>query len=298
MYTSGSSPYAIAKELNTNPPRIRRALKKLRIHLRTLSEAMSSLPAKEIITECSIGVSARRLAIKHNTTITSITDLLKRNNIELRPPATTSNWEFIYKLDDLFLYWLGWALTDGCIFYRIGDGRRRGVTVDISVQRRDKHILEFFKQLINPNQKIYYRKNQGRLRNSIKRASAVFLTHQWGFAQRKSLTLKPTSKLRRLSKRQFWQLFVGLIEGDGSVDKNGCISCVSGSLIWLQWVRKMVGFGIIKPHNGSWRLRLKMEESLALFRKHLSKVKFKLLSRKWDRIRLLFPPKIEDFARA
>ena len=290
LYKNGQSCYQIAKSYNVSKHTVWHVLKRMGVKRRTTSEATASLPANEIITAYKNGASARQLTNKYNSTITSITDLLKRHNIKVRPSERTkADWSFIYKIDNFFLYWLGWVLTDGCVSYVKYEGRNRGVKIELSVQTKDVFILEFFRDKIYPEIKIK-RKKRTRCYNlaiNIPRKDADYL-ESWGLIPRKSLTLAPTKKLYSLKNEEFWQLFMSLIEGDGYITtRRGEISYCSASKKWICFIKNKLSEYTTSNifRNGScYHLRLNKTESNKLFHQHLKKAEYRLLNRKWNKL--------------
>ena len=289
LYKSGLSAMKIAKQYSTYPQKVRRYLKKHEVNCRTTSEAASSLPANEIIREYNFGVSARQLAKKYNSTITSITDLLRRFGIEPRQPNPThANWEFINERGDFFWYWLGWMLSDGCVCYKRAGGRSRGVITQLSVHKDDRCIVEFFKSKINPEVIIHNGKNYSAIGISIPRECADGLA-DYGLVPRKSNILDATDRLRAVDNRSFHQMLVGYIEGDGHIDNRGgcCITC--GSEKWLVYLQNRVG-GSITRHDAkrdtAYRLRISSSSTSLLYKNWIDiGIQYMMLRRKWDKIR-------------
>ena len=171
------------------------------------------------------------------------------------------------------------------------------------MHRNDRKVLEFFRDIIQPSTKIYDSKINfaSELTICIDRIYADILVN-WGFVQRKSLTLGPTPKLDSITDEQFYQLFVGIIEGDGSVD---CIRMksrinyymvprirlMSGSSKFIGWIRsKLIRLGFKRRKITTTRNR-KHSFSYAIcgadaIRLHglLMRCKYKMLDRKWSRI--------------
>lgn len=283
LYKEKWSLTRIATLYGTSAPRIRRYLLKNGLRCRTTSEAASFLPAAEIIAAYVNGKSARWLAAKHNSTITSITDLLKRHKISVLVPKTNTDWSSI-RFPDLFAcYWLGWMLSDGYLTKKQSGGRNRGVVAGLTVHKRDRHIVEFFRAKLNRKSTLADRKTCIQLALSMPRDIAQYV-HDYGLVERKSLILQPTTELLKLPEASLHQMIVGYIEGDGCVTLNGNIKICTGSKLWVEFLQRILG-GKISPHNGSYNLRLCKPLSLYWLNKwHNLGVKYFLLRRKWDRI--------------
>ena len=286
LYKSGKSTYQIATQYGTSPQVVRRNIKKL-VRMRTISEAMSSLPAQDIIDKYRSGVSARALTKEYNSTITSITDLLRRNKINVRqPPPTVADWSFIYTRSPFFFYWLGWNLSDGCISYKHTGGRNRGIVTHFVTQTKDAHIVQFFKDRICPSTKTQILANAHSIIISIPRKDADYLA-RWGFVPRKSKILAPTELLEGMSDAEFYQMLVGFIEGDGCIcGKRIHCGIVCASKPWLEFLAKRLSpniIGSISSHMGAYNFRFGLF-GLWQLQCELNRlnIQYRLLTRKWE----------------
>ena len=272
---------------------------------RTISEAAQKVnenQLKEILKSFDAKVSIRKLAKQYNYSTCGMSLLLKRNNRKvLRPQDVVQrDWSFIQTTNDLFLYWLGWVLTDGCIKYIRKENRDRGVVVDVSAHKRDKYILEFFRDIIQPTSKFSEHNNCIKLYITIDRLSAQLL-HEWGLVPRKSLILKPTPRLNNLTDQEFCQLLCGAIEGDGSIDARTLkskrhqyrmlrIRICSASSQFIGWIRQrlyQLGFKKRKitgnnAKDSKYDYAISGKDAIRLS-KLLLNCKYHLLKRKWDR---------------
>lgn len=285
LYKSGMSSLKIAQLYNTNPPHVLRYLKKHGVMIRTTSQAAVSLP-DSIIDEYKLGSSMRQLAAKYKSTITSISDMFKRLGAEIRPQTkSAANWDFINTKGKIFYYWLGWMLSDGYVTRKHVGGRNRGIVAGLSCHRKDRHIIEFFKHIINPSYTLSKPSNSFALNASIPREIADHLLG-WGLVERKSLILTPTANLLAMNDEDFYQMLAGYIEGDGCVAKGGQIGICSGSKTWLEYLATRIGICCsIESHNGSWRVRYKKKDSEILYNRLCQNAPFMLLARKWGRIK-------------
>ena len=313
QYTNGSSSNTIAKNSNVTSMTVLKHLKQCGVQIRTFSATTTfNVPINDILNKFDDGMSVSKLAIEYGYSITGMSNLLKRNSrIVLKPEdISTNDWSFIESNRQLFLYWLGWMLSDGCIHHRKRDGRSRGITAYLTTIESDKFILEFFRDIINKNQKLKTQHNVSRLDLSMPRKIAIDL-EDYGLIPAKSLILKPTEKLNDLSRSEFMQLLVGYIEGDGSVGikrlksrKNVyntlSIGIACGSRDWLDWINtRLIEFGYKSraishkvtinkrdsSHNGCYDYRVVGSEAVMLGNE-LMKCKHHMLDRKWSRIEL------------
>jgi len=291
----------IARALSIHPATVYRTIKKYG-HPRTSAQSLVRLSpnlVSKIVQKCNDGVSARQLAKEYGYKPNGMQALLRRSGCKLLRPQdkVARNWGFIKKTNALFLYWLGWMLTDGCIRYKHYGMRDRGIDIKLSIHRNDRYVLEFFRDIIQPTAKIYSskRKKLDELIISIDRDNASVLG-EWGFVPRKSLKLKPTNRLDALSDRQFCQLYVGIIEGDGNVDIRTIkskgrqyhvmrIRLCSGSSQFIGWIRdRLCGLGFkrraVTGRGRKYGYAICGNDAHKLLRL-LLKCKYHLMARKW-----------------
>lgn len=261
LYESGVSTNKIAKMLDITPRAVLNSLNKMGVNIRSSRESLTiNTPKNEIVNDYKSGLSCSKIAKKYNRSITGISNILKLEGINvLRPEDTTTyNWSFIYNNSNLFMYWLGWMLSDGCIYHCKAAGRNRGIMTYLCTN--DKYILEFFRDKIDKARKVVTKgKNNKmyRLDISIPRKDAEFIS-QFGLIEAKSLVIKGTDKLVNLSRNDFIQMFAGLIEGDGDIKFQQMKSKLhtypvlsirlhSGSKEWLEFIsNKLDSFGYKK----------------------------------------------------
>ena len=265
----------------------------------------------QILLDFDAGKSSTKLAKEYKYSISGMSSLLKRNGRTPLIPQTPNNWEFINLRDELFYYWLGWMLADGCISYRHDDGRNRGITTFLTVQLKDKHIVDFFQSQIGGSIRNIKGRGFGglqepklsahRLDANIPREKAEIIT-QYGLIKNKTYDFQPTDALITLPESDFYQLLVGFTEGDGSTDfrklkaPNGKFYGMyrirwSGNVNLLNWVGdKLTSFGykhrntIISHSNKGATFGeycVAGAEGLKLIT-ILKQQKYNLLKRKWD----------------
>ena len=304
-YLAGKSSSEIARKHGVTPRTILNILAKNNIRRRTFAESkMFNVPVDEIVAKFDIGTSISSLAIEYGYTITGMSCLIKRAGRIVEPPKNRNTWPTFESNPKLFLYLLGWLLTDGCVNHRHKDGRNRGCMLYISTN--DECILDFFHRSIAPSTK---RTKYPRIGMSATREYIGYVK-TWGVIQRKSLTLKPTQKLNDLSDDNFLQLFVGCVEGDGSIATKRVksrghiydmpqIGITTASLEFILWIRnrlELLGFKQRKLYikNGCkafgktyatqyYNYRISGSDAKKLH-ETLTSQPYHLLDRKWCRI--------------
>jgi hypothetical protein len=167
-------------------------------------------------------------------------------------------------------------LTDGCIYER-----KHGITCSLGC--KDYNIIKFFRDNISPNRKIYNNKGFYLLSFPITSEQMCEL-EIWGLVKKKSLILSASEKLRDLPDNYFYQLLVGMIEGDGSV-----LNTTKYRKIYIYGTRNICEFlrdrtksGIICKNRTIYRNTwgsLQADRLLMM----LKKSKYMLLNRKWDK---------------
>lgn len=310
LYNTGMSSTKIAKQFSVSVPTVLKYLRN-NVELRTSQKSLIfNVPINEILSKFDSKISVSKLAKEYNYTVTGMSNLLKSNNrIILRPEDYCVNdWSFILDNRELYLYWLGWMLSDGCIYYKFKNGRNRGIMTYLGVHINDIKILELFRSIINPNLKIsLIGDNFARINISIPRKYAD-IVELYGLIRHKSLILKPTDTLQKLTKSEFFQMLIGYIEGDGHINVKNIksrnnhykilnIGITCGSKEWLEWINeKFIKFGYkSRKLQSNWRINSKNQKYISTYDyriagsdavrlyKELMKCKYHLLNRKWNK---------------
>lgn len=115
---------------------------------------------------------------------------------------------YFRNIDDCYKsYVLGFILADGCI----GE-----TNLSISLQEKDRDILEKILFCLKSNHKIFPIKNKGKIysRINIHNKTIVSDLIKHGVGRRKSFTTKPLNCIPEKFERDFWR---GVIDGDGSI---------------------------------------------------------------------------------
>lgn len=308
MYNAGNSIGRIARHCGVCSHSIRDYLLRRGVKMRSHTPAcrLTTNEVEDLVSKFDSGVSIRKLATIYKYTPSGVSFILSRHGRFGESPKTEADWSFIYDVNDLFLYWLGWMLSDGCIHHVHKGGRNRGISAGLTVKRADSHILEFFKSFIHQRIKINCQKNAATLAIALPREHTDYLS-SYGLVQRKSLILAPTELLNSLTRKEFMQMLGGYIEGDGTVNikclksRSHRYKCLSvgitcGSRRWLEWINyKLMLFGYksrkiyVKvskkyPRSTGFDYRVVGAEAVRLA-DELMQNKYALLNRKWDNAR-------------
>lgn len=217
-----------------------------------------------------------------------------------------ARWDFINEKSSLFYYWLGWMISDGCIFAV----SKNSAFIDLGLHSDDVHILEFFKRKNECTARILKQngKNMHKSRTFIPHEYINILS-EWGFVPNKTENFKVTDRLMSLKEEDFYQFLVGFIEGDGSVDcrtmtkkvkfkttktkyyqSSVCRIRMIGVEPVLSFIKsKLIEFGFTarkmspKKNNKAFEYTISGKDAIILFGKLLSS-EYHLLERKWSKL--------------
>ena len=165
MYKNGKSYEAIKKEFDINTSIIKKILKKNNVEIRTNGGKLKSqLPIDEIIDKyVNKYISSTKLAEEYNVTWTTILNILRKNNIEIR--SCKDKYKNLSLLDDYFdnidspdkAYFLGFLITDGNIYKN-----RHAIALELAV--KDEYLVKLFSDTVKNTTKLYYRKSKQTVR--------------------------------------------------------------------------------------------------------------------------------------
>ena len=172
---------------------------------------------KEIIQEYIDGKTLTELGVLYNCNKSTISRILKRNGVEARKgqfsPQYSFNEHYLDKLDtEEKNYFLGMFFADGC------NQTDRNLSI-ISLQEKDKEILERFTIMFESNRPLRFIDNCGHNKQNsyVFSLNSKYLCnklYQYGAVPRKSLVLKFPEYL----DSKFTSAFVrGYFDGDGSI---------------------------------------------------------------------------------
>lgn len=173
------------------------------------------------------GKSQKEIAEFYNTFNTSIRRVLLRYSVTPRSNSEIQSYVdkdiFTDLSSDVVNYWLGWLISDGCVYKE---------RVTLQVQEKDKEIVEAFKQFLGGKVVIKtiihskYKKIGYRI--DFRRLGTRVLLESYGITSNKSLTIKLKIPLN-------FSMLLGIFEGDGSfvllgpTKSQGRFSITSGS---------------------------------------------------------------------
>lgn len=310
MYKSGMSCYEIAKTENVSVNSIYPYLKRRGVLMRTNSEShLKTDDLSGILIKYDAGTSCSKLASEYGYTISGISHLLKQNGRTVVVPKAAGNWQFIVDKTSLFYYWLGWMLSDGCIYYKKKDGRNRGVKIWLGLQPGDEHILQFFLTKTGAGKiKDVHSCGYGggkpkylsmrRWETQIPREMAEIVS-SYGLIPNKTYNFEPTQYLLNMSRHNFMQFLAGFTEGDGATDRRMMKSRKhayqmdrirwTGSPKLMKFIKdKLVEFGykdrkiLAIPESFACEFGIAGLEATKLINE-LKQSEFCLLDRKWNR---------------
>ena len=156
LYLSSLTPFEIAEKLRLKKEKVSRILKTIGISYKkdlqqikinkkisdnNKKEEFKRVRDSEIISSYNNGNSLLKTSHKFKTSISTIKDILKSNNIEIinrsRIKCNVNYFENIDSSDKA--YFLGWMISDGWI-------NKKGIGIALNI--KDKNILENFKKCI------------------------------------------------------------------------------------------------------------------------------------------------------
>ncbi len=181
---------------------------------------------RQIVQQYELGdYSCNSLAREWSLSPSCVYSILLKNNITIKHKVGaqrkyTLNEHYFDVIDDEHkAYWLGLLYADGC-------NKATNNTVEISLQERDKYILELFAADLSSNKPLYFRDIKSKHPThhnayilSLSSAHLSTTLTELGCYPRKSLTLEfPTEE--QVSKKLINHFMRGYIDGDGCI----CVS--------------------------------------------------------------------------
>lgn len=237
------------------------------------------------------------LGKKYNLSDRTISIWLKQNNIPIKGIGKPSKCEkTIFDTIDTpdKAYMLGFITADGAVvFSKNSSGNKEKGSLSIEVHEKDKEVLNFFSEKINPEAKIFpcfYKKK----RNYRVYFSSTYLAkslEKYGIVQNKSKIIKRVP-MEFIPKNLLQYYFRGLIDGDGCILKNGSINIYSGSKDFSLDVQRIleeeIGVSHLKIYEGtsyflSWGKKSDKEKFYNFLYSNLDKTFY--YKRKYDRLK-------------
>lgn len=145
-------------------------------------------------------------------------------------------------------YWAGLLAADGCVW-------KRGDAVEISLQEKDKYLLEELANTVYYNGKIELRKSKPGFKTNQKQYRIIFYgVKQWVKDLNKNFNIGPCKSLTftypdNLTTEQALSFIKGYIDGDGCIycrDKD-IILAITGTESTLNWIKNI--FDQIAPSS-------------------------------------------------
>lgn len=174
---------------------------------------------------------SKELGIRH----CSVSNILKRNNVEIKEWKYVINENYFEKIDSPDkAYFLGWMISDG---------HNKGNGIVLSLQERDKEVLENFKKHIEYEGPLYRiihtKKNvQNSMSLDITNNKLARDIEKWGVIKKKArFTYFPL-----IDEKYYPYLIRGVFEGDGWIsESNGkYVFGISGSEILMKEIQEIL----------------------------------------------------------
>lgn len=179
---------------------------------------------KQAIQLYSEGYSLREIEEKIDIPRQAVGDILRENNIELRKAG---NYNKKYILNDFSfseytpesVYWAGFIAGDGCIYsHGLGEGNDENNYLSIGLEISDeKHLLKF-KEFIQYDGVLYYKKNGKAVSITVNSRQIVSdLFNKYGITNNKTDCYTPPNNMPNEYIKYF---ILGLIDSDGSISRS------------------------------------------------------------------------------
>lgn len=201
----------IAKIYDVSTSSIVRALEKNGIFSRNLLP-MTDENIQLLLNEYINGKTLEEIAKEYKVSSSTVSDLLKSNNIKLRPAYKTR-----YNLNESYFDEINTPEKAYIIGMLAADGNVHKNTITLSLQEKDKHILEEINKLVGSNRPLHFIKM-----DVGKNKWALVITNKYmaqqlkekGIVERKSLILEFPQCITDELLPHFLR---GLLDGDGTI---------------------------------------------------------------------------------
>ncbi|MCG1020843.1 endonuclease [Sutcliffiella horikoshii] len=225
------------------------------------------------------GMSTTEIAIAGNVSSRRITQILKKNNVELRPRG---HWKRKYQInEDYFKYWspnmayiLGFFLADGVI---------SGEMQTVSFAQKEIEILEQIRDEMESNHPIGEYKNGVHFLNINSKIIKDDLMNIHGLTPNKSKTVE----FPYVPDKYMHHFVRGYFDGDGSIYKKGnMINFVGGSYSFISVLRNILdvrGYDPnIKSKDNHFRIYISGKKTIKQFGDWIYTNKGLYLKRKFE----------------
>lgn len=234
----------IASQAGCSTDSVNRILERNGLKEIKLSQKLQMI-AEEVVLDFLNGVYCKDLAKKYNVNEHSIYKILDVKGIK-RQPGYHSNCveNYFEQIDNPHkAYLLGFITADGAIVNDV---------LSIEVHEKDKELLNFAKEQINTKATLTPHGNCFKVTFGAKKISKDL--SKYGIIQNKSKILKEVP-IQFIQSNLLPFYFRGLIDGDGSVGKDGKISIYSGSKDFIKNVQsilvKEIGVSKLSIYHGT-----------------------------------------------
>lgn len=289
MYDYGYNTYDIAKECSCSIGTIYNTLKKYNKDTRGYHRGTLQSVKDEVIKRYKNNESIWSICNSMNLYQSKVNKIINECNIEristskrLNPNLNETYFENIDTTDKA--YWLGWLITDGCI--------SKGNTISISLQMRDKYILEQFENDLGLDNKIkVFNKKYCRFSFCCKKM--VEDLSKYGIIKDKTFTVN----IPDIDEKLLLHLLRGCFEGDGGISKSfrkkgnkyeyelsfcGNYQCVNTFNNMISKITELIPKNIVKS-NSIYRVRWSSHDEIIKILETLYKDSDKhRLNRKYD----------------
>lgn len=212
MYDYGYSSHDIAKECNCSIGTIYNTLKKYNKETRGYSIGILQSVKDEVIERYKNNESIWSICNSMGLYQSKVNKIINECNIEristskrLNPDLNETYFENIDTPDKA--YWLGWMITDGCI--------SKGHTISMSLQMRDRYILEQLEKDLGIHNKIkLFNKEYYRFSFCCKKMTEDLF--KYGIVRNKTFTVD----IPYIDEKLLPHLLRGCFEGDGGISKS------------------------------------------------------------------------------
>ncbi|MGD6779381.1 LAGLIDADG family homing endonuclease [Sutcliffiella horikoshii] len=238
-----------------------------------------TLDLPEIIKIYNDGMSTTEIAIAGNVSSRRITQILKKNNVELRPRG---HWKRKYHInEDYFKHWspnmayiLGFFLADGTI---------TEITQTVSISQKEIGILEQIRDEMKSNHPIGKNKYGVYFLNINSKIIKEDLMNIHGLTPNKSKTVE----FPYVPEEYMHHFVRGYFDGDGSINyKKYVVTFVGGSELFLSELMKVLVKQQLTPslkdRNSHYPLFISGRKSIQTFSKWIYKNKTLYLQRKFN----------------
>jgi len=201
-------------------------------------------------------------------------------------------------------YWMGFLFADGYFSEKVG-----GTCVIIALSEKDKNHLEKLSKLVDVPLKQTHSTWDHR---GVKKISAQYRLEKWDkdnvlkiikkFSILPLKTYNPPTDLNIENVDFFISFLVGFIDGDGCIDKQGClhVQChKSWNSLLEQWFNRLYKISdavilnrvqktslkcSIDKRDGSGRIEIYNNDILIFLKNKIAELKLPILERKWNRV--------------